>query len=98
MSSADIDRLCALGRAPTFLLKPGGKIMRSRSAPKPHSAAQEEKHAISPADVPSRIHKEAPGHDDESSPGFSIYGDPLFGMAIASVIMFAVLAALMTLS
>jgi hypothetical protein len=50
------------------------------------------------AEVPSPIRHEAPANDDESTAEFSFYGDPLFGMAIASVILFAVLAALVALS
>jgi hypothetical protein len=74
-------------------------IMLSRSALAPRPAAPEDEHAIARvADVPSQIRQEAPANDDESTAKFSFYGDPLFGMAIASVILFAVLAALVALS
>ena len=53
--------------------------------------------------VPSRAagvqpSAQAKAADSESTPGFSVYGDPLFGMAIASVVIFALLAALIAMS
>jgi hypothetical protein len=73
--------------------------MRSRTALAPRSAAPEDKDAIAPdVSAQSTIRQEAPANDDESTSGFSFFGDPLFGMAIASVILFAVLAALVALS
>lgn len=70
--------------------------MRSRPAPSPRSGAPEPEQAISPhAGVQSQSREEAPARDPESTPEFSLYGDPLFGMAIATAALFAVLAALM---
>jgi hypothetical protein len=37
-------------------------------------------------------------NDDERKPGFSFYGDPLIGMAIASIVMLLVFAGLMAAS
>jgi hypothetical protein len=73
--------------------------MRSRTALAPRPTAPEDDHAVArTGDVPSPVRQEAPANDDESAAEFSFYGDPLFGMAIASVILFAVLAALVALS
>jgi hypothetical protein len=73
--------------------------MRSRPAHAPRPAAPENGHASAPAvRARSTVRPEAPGNDNESTSGFSFFGDPLFGMAIASVILFAVLAALVALS
>jgi hypothetical protein len=41
---------------------------------------------------------EPAANDDKPKSEFSLYGDPLIGMAIASGILFAVLAALIALS
>lgn len=72
--------------------------MGSRSALTPHSAAPQENGVAAHAGVQSAVPVEAAANDGESTPGFSIYGDPLFGMAIASVMIFALLAALMAMS
>lgn len=73
--------------------------MRSRSALTLHSAAPGKSRATAPAaGVQSQVRAEAAADDDQSTSEFSIHGDPLFGMAIASLIMFAVLAALVALS
>ena len=73
--------------------------MSSRSAPKPHSAALQQKDAaVSNAGVQAAVRVEAAANEDEPTSGFSLLGDPLFGMAIATGILFAVLAALMALS
>ena len=73
--------------------------MSSRSALTPHSAAPRHKHATAPvAGVQSpSVRVEAAANDDKPTSELSFYSDPLFGMAIASVILFAVLAALMAL-
>lgn len=55
-----------------------------------HAAAEREKRAENPAGAEVR---EKPIGDDERS-DFSIFGDPLWGMAIISAVLFAVLAAL----
>jgi hypothetical protein len=74
----------------------GGKIMSSRSARKPHAAPPEKVGAAPNAGVQSAIRVEAAANEDKPTSGFS--SDPLFGMAIATGILFAVLAALMALS
>jgi hypothetical protein len=51
-----------------------------------------------PAGVRSTVRVEAAANDAEPTRPFSFYGDPLFGMAIASVILLAVLAALVATS
>ena len=71
--------------------------MSTRSARKLHSAAAREKHASVPGAVRSTVRVETAANDDKPTEGFSFYGDPLFGMAIASVILFAVLAALVAI-
>lgn len=43
--------------------------------------------------APPAVRVEKPGDDDERK--FTIIGDPLWGMAIASIVLLAVLAALM---
>jgi hypothetical protein len=69
-----------------------------RSALAPHSAAPRTKHVKIPvAGRSSPVRAEAAANDDKPTSEFSFYGDPLFGMAIATVILFAVLAALMAL-
>jgi hypothetical protein len=50
--------------------------------------------ATSVAGVRTTIHAEAAANDDTAAAAFSVFGDPLFGMAIASGILFATLAAL----
>lgn len=73
--------------------------MRSRPALAPRPAAPKDQHAALPAvSVQPSISRKAPANDDESAAAFSLYGDPLLGMAIASVILLAVLAALVALS
>jgi hypothetical protein len=71
--------------------------MRSHSAPKPHAAAPRNKHATARVTVvqSSAVPVEAAANDDKPTSEFSFYGDPLLGMAVASVILFGVLAALM---
>jgi len=73
--------------------------MRSRSALAPRVDAPREKRVSAPvARAQSTLPVQAAANDDKPTAGFSVYGDPLFGMAIASVILFAILAALMALS
>jgi hypothetical protein len=50
------------------------------------------------AGVQSAVRVEPAANDDTAKTAFSINGDPLFGMAIASAILFAVLAALVAMS
>jgi hypothetical protein len=74
--------------------------MSSRSALASHSAAppREEPEVGPAAVVQSAVSVETAANDDESTSGFSVYGDPLFGMAIASVVLFGLLAALIASS
>ena len=72
--------------------------MSPRSALAPREAAPREKRVSAPvAGVRSALPVETAANDDKPTEKFSVYGDPLFGMAIATVILFAVLAALMAL-
>jgi hypothetical protein len=68
--------------------------MSTRSSRKSHPAVPREV----PAAVRSTVRTEAAVNDAEPTRTFSVYGDPLFGMAIASVILLAVLAALVAMS
>jgi hypothetical protein len=68
--------------------------MSTRSSRKSHSAV---KQAI-PAAVRPTVPVKAAVERAEPTRTFSFYGDPLFGMAIASVILLAVLAALVAMS
>jgi hypothetical protein len=71
--------------------------MRSRTALVPRSPAPEDEDAVAQTgSAQSTLPPEAPAND-ESTSEFSFFGDPLFGMAIASVILFVVLAALVAL-
>lgn len=66
--------------------------MSSRSAVKPHVPARKDLVAI-PISARPTARAEAAANDDEA-PAFSFSGDPLIGMAIGTIILFAVLAAL----
>jgi hypothetical protein len=46
------------------------------------------------AGVPRAVRVEPAANDDTAASTFSVFGDPLFGMAIGTGILFAVLAAL----
>jgi len=46
------------------------------------------------AAVPQAVGVEAAANDDTATSTFSVFGDPLFGMAIGTGILFAALAAL----
>jgi hypothetical protein len=46
------------------------------------------------AAVPQAVRVEAAANDDTATSTFSVFGDPLFGMAIGTGILFVVLAAL----
>jgi hypothetical protein len=98
MSATDILRLYMRCRAPTLLNATRRNIMSTRSARQVHSAAAREKHASVPGAVRSTVRVETAANDDKPTEGFSFYGDPLFGMAIASVVLLAVLAALVAMS
>lgn len=69
--------------------------MSSRSAVKQHSpAARKDLVAVPIADASPTARVDAGANDDDTST-FSVIGDPLLGMAIASGILFVLLAALM---
>jgi hypothetical protein len=71
------------------------EIMSSHPAPATRAGTPRTKRAaVPPAGVPSTLPVEPAANDDKPASVFSIYGDPLFGIAIASAIMFALLAAL----
>jgi hypothetical protein len=71
------------------------EVMISRPAPATRpDAARNERAAVQPAGVRSTVRVEAAANDDKPAAGFSVYGDPLFGIAVATAIMFAMLAAL----
>jgi hypothetical protein len=69
--------------------------MSSRFAAAQHSAAPR-KDPAADAGVQPAVRVDATANDTATS-GFALSGDPLLGMAIASAILFAVLAALMAL-
>ena len=68
--------------------------MSSHPALTPRSDSPRNKRPAAP-DAPSFVRVEAAANPEQPKSEFSFYGDPLFGMAIASVILFAVFAALM---
>lgn len=69
--------------------------MNSRSAANQHAPVSRQKHAADPvADVPPGAREHAAANDDSR---ISIFSDPLWGMAIATGILFAVLAALIAI-
>jgi hypothetical protein len=73
--------------------------MSSRSALELDSHALRKKGATAPsAGVQSTVPVEAAANDDKPTTGFSVFSDPLFGMAIATGIVFAALAALVALT
>ena len=73
--------------------------MNSRVAAPKHSAASRKNPAATPvAAIRPAVRADATVNDDTPTSTFSIFGDPLWGMAIASGILFAVLAALIALS
>jgi hypothetical protein len=72
--------------------------MSSRSALTSHSAAPQEERARAPAaGAQSAARVDPAANDDAQESDLSLRRDPLFGMAIASVILFVILAALMGL-
>jgi hypothetical protein len=72
--------------------------MSSRSALTSHYAAPQKERATAPAaGVQSTVQVAPAANDDARESRLSFRTDPLFGMAISSVILFAVLAALMAL-
>ena len=72
--------------------------MSSRSALKPHTPTRRKDLVPVPiSDVRPAARVDAAANDEDVST-FSVIGDPLLGMAIGSIILFAVLAALMAFS
>jgi hypothetical protein len=68
--------------------------MNSRSAANHHAPVSGQNHAADPvADVPPGAREHAAANDSR----ISIFSDPLWGMAIATGILFAVLAALIAI-
>ena len=64
-----------------------------------HSAAATKELAATPiVHVPQAVRVDAAANDDSATSTFSVVGDPLLGMAIASGVLFAVLAALIAFS
>ena len=64
-----------------------------------HSAAAAKELAATPiVRVPQAVRVDAAANDDSATSTFAVAGDPLLGMAIASGILFAVLAALIAFS
>ncbi len=56
--------------------------------------ARKNRAATRVAAVPRAVRVDAAANDDRAPSTFSIFGDPLFGMAIGTGILFAVLAVL----
>lgn len=70
--------------------------MSSRLAVKQHSApARKTLAPVQVTVVRPTPHADAAAHEETANKTFSFSGDPLLGMAVASVIMFLVFAALM---
>jgi hypothetical protein len=73
--------------------------MSSRLKDRQHHAKRRQGVAATPpAGVQSVVRSEPAANDAVPHRPFAIVGDPLFGMAIASVILFAILAALVAIS
>jgi hypothetical protein len=70
--------------------------MSSRSPIKRRSAPSGKKPDA--ATVKQAVSVDAAANDDTTTSSFAVFGDPLLGMAIASGILFAVLAALIAFS
>ena len=68
--------------------------MNSRSAITKHSAASRKIPAATQVGALQAVRVDAAANDDTSTSTFSIFGDPLWGIAIASGMLFALLAAL----
>jgi hypothetical protein len=94
MTPAEIHRLSIRG-ADLTLVATGKEdaVMTKRFAAIQHAAAEREKRAASSAGSTPGARENAV-RDEERASDFSIFGDPLWGMAIISAALFAVLAAL----
>jgi hypothetical protein len=72
--------------------------MSARSAAKPHvPVGREDLARATVSKTRPTAHADAAANDEELS-RFSVIGDPLLGMAIGTIILFAVLAALVALA
>jgi hypothetical protein len=73
--------------------------MSSRFAATQHSVASRKSPAATPvADVRPVARVHAAANEDTKTRAFAIFGDPLWGMAIATAILFAIFAALIAFS
>ena len=72
--------------------------MRSRFAVTQRSGASPKNPAAIPVGGVPPVRVDSAANDDTPTAGFTIVGDPLWGMAIASAILFAILAALIAFS
>ena len=72
--------------------------MNPRFAVTQHAAESRKNRAATPIVVRAVVPLDEAANDATSIPAFRIFGDPLFGMAIASGILFAILAALIAFS
>jgi hypothetical protein len=64
-----------------------------------HSAEATKELAATPiVHVPQTVRVDTAANDDSATSTFAVAGDPLFGMAMASGILFAVLAVLIAFS
>jgi hypothetical protein len=71
--------------------------MSSRSARKRHSTAPRKKPEAAAA-VRQAVPVDSAANDETTTSSFTVFGDPLLGMAIATGILFAALAALIAFS
>ena len=69
--------------------------MRERFAARHQPAESRSEPAASAEDIRPTLHTQEAANDDTHASDFAVFGDPLLGMAIASGILFAVMAALM---
>ena len=72
--------------------------MSSRTAVRQRPIVPQKNLAAPAVGIQSAMRTEAAANDEQQKPGFAPSSDPLIGMAIASVILFGVLAALIAFS
>jgi hypothetical protein len=68
--------------------------MSSRFATTEHAAPSRKNFPATPIRMRPAVPADEAASDAAATPAFAIFGDPLWGIAIASIILFAVLAAL----
>jgi hypothetical protein len=68
--------------------------MSSRFAATQHAAASPPKNAATPVAAPPAVRRDETAGEVAPRSAFAIFGDPLWGMAIATIILFAIFAAL----